>query len=217
MAVMKALVCQGGWNGHTPEQTAQVLAGALTENGFKVRVADTLAPLADTKALKKLDLIIPVWTMGQLEKEQLAGLNEAVQSGVGLGGVHGGMCDAFRGSGRYQWMTGGQFLAHPHVGDYIVQLTDVKSPITKGLPKRFKYRSEQYYMMVDPSITVLAETIYKHEGRRIRMPVVWTKPWGKGRVFFSALGHVAEEFTQYPHVLDMTTRGLLWAAKRKKK
>jgi hypothetical protein len=211
----KALIFWGGWDGHTPKETAETFAGELRSNGFDVEVANALSPLEDFDALMKLDLIVPIWTMGQISDDQLANLNKAVKSGVGLAGVHGGMCDAFRRRVEYAWMTGGQFVAHPHIGDYTVRLTQVKSPITGGMAGSFPYNSEQYYMVVDPGITVLADTIYDYEGKKITMPVVWTKTWGKGRVFFSALGHVAEEFRKYPEALAMTIRGMLWAAGNK--
>jgi len=131
---------------------------------------------------------------------------------VGLGGTHGGMGDAFRGNLEYEWMVGGHFVGHPHVGDYRVRLTAVDHEIVAGMPSEFSYRSEQYYMMVDPGINVLAETLYLHEGRRCIMPVVWTRNWGRGRVFYSALGHRPQEFLDFPEVRQMTLRGLVWAA-----
>jgi hypothetical protein len=212
--VKKALIFWGGWDGHTPKETAEIFARELQANGFDVDVVNSLSPLEDYDALAKLCLIVPIWTMGQIGDNPLANLNKAVQSGVGLAGVHGGMCDAFRRRVEYAWMTGGQFVAHPHIGDYTVRLTEVRSAITDGMARSFKYNSEQYYMVVDPGNTVLADTIYEYEGKKITMPVVWTKTWGKGRVFFSALGHTAEEFRKYPEVLAMTTRGMLWAAER---
>jgi len=209
-----ALIVWGGWDGHTPRETAEVLGERLKENGFSVRIENSLAPLEDVEALKTLDLIVPVWTCGQMSDPQWNGLNQAVhEAGVGLGGVHGGMGDAFRGRVEYYWMVGGQFLGHPYVGEYAVNLSSVKSPITEGLPKSFEYSSEQYYMGVDPMNNVLAYTPYTFEDQKCKMPVVWTKTWGKGKVFYSALGHVAEEFKKYPDVLAMTTRGLIWAAK----
>jgi type 1 glutamine amidotransferase len=207
-----ALIVWGGWDGHTPGDTAEVLAGGLREAGFRVRLENSLAPLEDQRALKRLDLIVPVWTMGTLSGDQWKGLNAAVASGVGIGGVHGGMGDAFRGHVSYEWMVGGIFAGHPHVGPYTVRLTDQRSPITRGMKSRFRYNSEQYYMLVDPGNRVLAVTTYRHEGRRCTMPVVWTRTWGRGRVFYSSLGHVAEEFRTYPEVFKMTVRGLVWAA-----
>ena len=209
-----ALVIWGGWDGHTPKATAEIIAGKLEQNGFDVRVENALTPLEDVAAMQKLNLIVPMWTMGELSNEQWAGLHQAVHdAGVGIAGVHGGMGDAFRGRVEYQWLVGGQFLGHPYVGAYTVELTTEDNPITKGMPRSFVYNSEQYYMGIDPAINLLAWTSYEFEGRKCKMPVVWTKAWGQGRVFYSALGHVAEEFRKYPDVLEMTIRGMLWAAR----
>jgi len=208
-----ALVLWGGWDGHTPGQTAGTLADALERRGFAVRVENSLTPLEDERRMKGVDLVVPIWTMGSLSAPQWAGLNAAVIGGAGLAGVHGGMGDAFRGHVEYEWMVGGHFVGHPHVGEYVVKLTAGRSPITRGMRPRFRYHSEQYYMLVDPAVRVLAETRYRHQGRTCRMPVVWTKQWGRGRVFYSSLGHVAEEFRKYPDVLEMTVRGMAWAAR----
>ena len=209
-----ALVMWGGWDGHTPKETAGILAGKLKANGFDVRIENTLKPLEDVEAVKKLNLIVPMWTMGELSQEQWTGLHQAIHdAGVGIAGVHGGMGDAFRGRVEYQWLVGGQFLGHPYVGEYTVELAPADSPITKGMPQSFKYNSEQYYLGIDPAINLLAYTSYEFEGWKCKMPVIWTKTWGKGRVFYSALGHVAEEFRKYPDVLEMTTRGMIWAAR----
>ena len=94
---MKALIVWGGWDGHTPDETSALLEENLKQRGFAVQRENSLAPLADVDALKQLDLVVPCWTMGEMTKEEWAGLNEAVRSGVGIAGVHGGMGDAFRG------------------------------------------------------------------------------------------------------------------------
>jgi uncharacterized protein len=209
----KALILQGGWEGHTPKEAAALIERELRAKDFEVRVEASLDVLSDAAYLKTLDLIVPIWTMGTLGKEQSKNLCSAIKDGVGLGGFHGGMGDAFRGDIDYEWMVGGHFVGHPYVGDYTVELTKVKSPITKGMAESFPYKSEQYYMMLDPGLDILATTVYEHEGRKTVMPVVWTKSWGKGRVFYSALGHTAAELEGHPEVLAMTIRGMRWAAK----
>lgn len=208
----RALIVQGGWEGHEPKQVSEILAKALRANGFQVEVADTLDVLKDEGKLKALDLIVPIWTMGSIKPDQLNPLLEAVRSGVGIAGVHGGMGDAFRQETEFQYMVGGQWVAHPG-GDgmeYDVHIEDTTSPITKGLSD-FKVRSEQYYMHVDPAIRVLATTRFGD----VVMPVTWTKMYGKGRVFYCSLGHVAQVFDQAPQILTMVTRGMLWAAEGK--
>lgn len=208
----KALFISGGWDGHQPEKIVQLFAAELRAHGLETETVTALDRLADTEALKQFALIFPCWTMGQLTNEQERGLSAAVRSGVGLGGIHGGMGDAFRGRLDYEWMVGGHFVGHPHVGDYTVRIADTAHPITAGLPAEFAYKSEQYYMMMDPSVQVLADTLYTHEGRTVTMPVAWTKQWGAGRVFYNALGHHPDEFTTCLAARRLTVRGCLWAA-----
>lgn len=208
----KALFVTGGWEGHHPEKIVQIFASELAAHGLVAEVVKDLAVLDDAEKLKACALIFPCWTMGQLTKEQEANLCAAVRGGVGLAGIHGGMGDAFRGRLDYEWMVGGHFVGHPHVGDYTVRVTDWASPITAGLPAEFVYRSEQYYLLTDPGVHVLADADYRHDGRSVRMPVAWVKTWGAGRVFYNALGHHPEEFTQFPAARRLTVRGCLWAA-----
>ena len=208
----QALIFQGGWEGHTPAAFADLFASQLRKHGIEARVESTLACLEDAGSLRKLALIVPCWTMGALSRVQSDNLLAAIKGGVGLGGTHGGMGDAFRGNLDYEWMVGGHFASHPYVGDYEVRVADAESPLTQGLPTVFPYRSEQYYMMMDPGVHVLADTLYAHEGQKVTMPVAWTKTWGQGRVFYSALGHATGEFEEFPDALELTVRGLRWAA-----
>jgi type 1 glutamine amidotransferase len=209
----KAFIFWGGWDGHHPQQVAERIDGALREVGFDVQISDSLDLLSDVETLKAFDLVVPCWTMGALSGEQSAGLQTAIRSGVGLGGIHGGMGDAFRGNLDYEWMVGGHFVGHPHVGNYEVVIRDPKHVITEELPPRFAYRSEQYYLMLDPGIHVLADTQYQHEDQSVTMPVAWIKTWGSGRVFYSALGHELGEFEEFPPAWQLTVQGLVWAAR----
>ena len=211
----KALIVWGGWHGHEPEPCAQIVQGMLQRHGFEVRVETQTAAFADP-ALHELDLIVPIYTMSKIETPECANLTAAVRSGVGLAGFHGGMCDAFRDSVDYQFMCGGQWVAHPgNIIDFRVNVTRPDDPVMAGLTD-FDYRSEQYYMHVDPSNEVLATTTFggQHapwiEG--VVMPVVWKRRHGAGRVFYSALGHVASEF-QVPQMATLFERGMLWAAR----
>jgi hypothetical protein len=213
MTTMKrTLLFYGGWEGHAPEAVAQRLKAELAPHGLEAELQGDLACLDDPKRLAGYDLFIPNWTMGALDEKRTKNLSEAVRAGAGLAGLHGGAGDAFRGNLDYEWMIGGHFVGHPHVGDYTVRLTTLSSPITEGAPLEIPYRSEQYYLLVDPANEVLAETIYTYEGRRCVMPVAWTKSWGKGRVFYHALGHELKEFDACPAAFQIALRGILWAA-----
>lgn len=211
MKAPKILFLQGGWEGHKPEQIIHKFNAALLEQGCQTETITSLERLADMDWLKTFDVISPCWTMGSLSPEESAGLRGAVHHGVGLGGVHGGMGDAFRGNLDYEWMVGGHFVGHPHVGDYNIHVAEPAHGIMQGLPTEFSYHSEQYYMLMDPGVRVLAKADYTFEGHTCVMPVVWTKHWGKGRVFYSALGHDPAEFNRYPTIFQMSLNGILWA------
>jgi type 1 glutamine amidotransferase len=208
----KALIVQGGWPGHEPEAVANLFADILREEAFEVEISDTLDAFCDEARLRSLELLIPVWTMGEITEAQLKPVLSAVSSGVGLAGCHGGMCDAFRSCTEWQFMTGGQFVAHPGDGGvrYAINITDPKHPITSGIAD-FEVTSEQYYMHVDPAIHVLATTTFPGPPP-VRMPAVWTKNWGDGRVFYTTLGH-SRDVLEPPHVRQLLKQGFLWAAK----
>lgn len=211
-----ALMVWGGWQGHEPKQCVDIFAPFLRAQGYEVEIADTLDVYLDEAKMKSLNLIVPVWTMGTIAREQEKGLLEAVKSGVGLAGWHGGMADAFRNNTEYQFMVGGQWVAHPGgIIDYEVHIVNHDDPITVGL-KDFRMKSEQYYMHVDPSNEVLATTTFggAHapwiEG--CVMPAVWRRRWGQGRVFYCSLGHVARDF-DVPEAREIVQRGMRWASR----
>jgi uncharacterized protein len=210
------LIVQGGWDGHEPGPFAEHWAGVLRDEGLAVEVASTLDALRDEQALRRLRLVVPIWTMGEIRPDQLAPLQAAVAAGVGLAGFHGGMGDAFRAEPAFQWMVGGQWVAHPDdITEYEVTIADRESPITRGLGD-FRMRSEQYYMHVDPSNHVLATTVFRPASapwvEGCVMPVAWTRRWGEGRVFYSSLGHTTADLA-VPEVGELQRRGLLWAAR----
>jgi type 1 glutamine amidotransferase len=211
----EALIVWGGWSGHEPEQCARIIEGMLQQDGFKVYVENTTEAFADP-AIADMSLIVPIYTMSKIEKEELDNLTKAVRSGVGLAGYHGGMCDAFREAVDYQFMCGGQWVAHPgNIIDYRVNIAKRDDPIMQGI-EDFAYRSEQYYMHVDPSNEVLATTTFSGQYapwiEGVVMPVVWKRRHGQGRVFYSSLGHVSSEFN-VPEMRTILHRGLLWAAR----
>ena len=211
----KALIVWGGWEGHTPEAAATVVGDMLREDGFQVAISDSTSAFADP-ALYQLSLIVPIITQSTAEPAEIANLTAAIESGVGLGGFHGGMGDSFRDVVDYQFMVGGQWVAHPgDIIDYRVNITEDQDPITEGIGD-FDYRSEQYYMHVDPANQILATTTFSGEHaswtKGVVMPVVWKRHHGAGRVFYSALGHTADEFA-VPEMKEILRRGLNWAAR----
>lgn len=214
----RALITWGGWDGHEPEKVAGLFESILEADGMVVEVHNTLDCLADAQHLRSLDLIVPIWTMSQIEEQLVINVSEAVARGTGIAGCHGGMCDAFRDNVLWQFMTGGNWVAHP--GDdgteYTVNITDPDDPLTEGI-EDFEVSTEQYYLHVDPAVKVLATTEfpnvhwYHSSNGVIDMPVAWTKRWGLGRVYYNALGHQANVIDDGP-AFEMIRRGLIWAS-----
>ncbi len=207
----RVLFISGGWDGHQPEVFTALYAAKLEVHGFSCQLETDLDCLISLD-LSSFDLIVPNWTMGALTPEQSKALRSAVHAGTNLGGFHGGLGDAFRADVDFKMMVGGSFVGHPHIGDYDVSITDPDHVITQGIPLEFPYNSEQYYMLIDPGVHILAETTYIYEDQAVPMPIAWVKRWGKGRVFYAALGHKPEEFETTPAALELTVRGLRWAA-----
>ena len=212
----KAVIVWGGWEGHEPKQCVDVFAPILEEEGFEVTISDTLDTYKDQDLMLAQDLIVPTWTMGTIADDQDKGLLAAIESGVGVAGWHGCMGDSFRNNTNYQFMVGGQWVAHPDgIIEYTVNITS-DDPIVAGLGD-FQMHSEQYYMHTDPGNEVLATTVLAGIESSpwvtdTVMPVVWKRPWGKGRVFYSSLGHVAVDF-DVPEAREIQRRGMLWASR----
>lgn len=214
-----ALVVRGGWDGHVPIPASDRYAAALKDEDYDVTISDTLDSYLDEALLADTDLIVQCWTMGQISDDQVAGLIRAVRAGTGFAGWHGGVIDAFRSETRYQLMTGGQFVHHPReFTTYEVYAVADRAdhPVMAGI-RPFTVTSEQYYLHMDPAVDVLAVTDYTEDPETPElagaiMPVTWTRQWGAGRVFVTAVGHRVADL-EIPEVDEMIKRGMAWATR----
>jgi type 1 glutamine amidotransferase len=218
----QALIVRGGWDGHKPIETTEIFIPFLREQGYDVVVSDTLDSYLDEDLMGKVDLITQVWTMGELKGDHWKALNKAVMGGCGFASWHGGIIDAFRNNTAYQFMTGGQWVAHPGNCDfgYTVKITDADHEITKGIGDFELDKTEQYYCHIDPGVHVLCSTTFTGEHGNEEnyypagtvMPYCWTRTWGKGKVFVAAWGHTDKDF-DVPQARQIVERGLVWATR----
>ena len=230
--VRRALIVRGGWDGHQPVEATDLFIPYLQEHGFAVRVADSPAPYADAGLMADTDLVVQCMTMSTIAPAELTGLIAAVESGTGLAGWHGGIADSYRGSADYLQLIGGQFAAHAartapgertgeqsdnYVAHRITMTsTAAEHPITKGIAD-FDLDTEQYWVLTDDYVDVLATTTtatrpWAAWHRPITAPAVWTREWGRGRVFVATPGHRVDVLLD-PNVRTIVERGLLWAAR----
>lgn len=210
----RALITWGGWAGHRPEEGANIVAGMLSEDGFAVTLTTDYAAFSDAA---QYDLVVPIITNDQIDSGLIDGLTRAVRAGTGLAGYHGGLAASFHSAVRFHYLCGLHWVAHP--GDmaarYRVTVTRPHDPVMRGIAD-FDYQSEQYYMLYDPSVEILATTSFSGEhdpaARGVTMPVVVKRHFGAGRIFYTALGHVPEELS-HPQARLILRRGLNWAAR----
>jgi type 1 glutamine amidotransferase len=227
-----ALIVRGGWDGHQPVQVTDLFIPFLEDNGFAVRVAGSPDPYADAGLMAGTDLIVQCMTMSEITPDQVAGLVAAVEAGTGLAGWHGGIADAYRASADYLQLIGGQFAAHAsrlapgertgeQADNYVrhrITMTPAGTghPITAGLAD-FELDTEQYWVLTDDYCDVLATTttaVRRWGGwhRPVTAPAVWTRQWGRGRVFVATPGHKVDVLLD-PNVRTIVERGMLWAAR----
>src|SRR5699024_1086183 len=226
-----ALVVRGGWDGHQPVEATDMFIPFLERSGFSVRIEDSPAIYADAEYMATVDLIVQCNTMSTIERAQFEGLRAAIEAGTGMAGWHGGIADSYRNESDYLTLIGGQFGCHPgkhpdertgeqsdnYVPHTVNMLPEAAShPITTGISD-FDLVTEQYWVLADDYIDVLATTTQKVREwdpwhREITSPAIWTRQWGKGRIFVATPGRRVEVLED-PNVRTVIERGMLWAAR----
>ena len=226
-----ALVVRGGWVGHRPVEATELFIPHLRAHGFDVRVEESTAVYADSEFMAEVDLVLQCVTMSTIEKAEFAGLRAAVENGTGFAGWHGGIADSFRNTSDYLHLVGGQFGCHPgkhpfgenpeeadNFVPYTVTINDAgrAHPITRGIGD-FDLVTEQYWVLVDEYINVLATTTQQRRDfdpwhREVVHPAIWTRDWGRGRIFVCTPGHSLDVLRD-GNVKTIIERGLLWASR----
>jgi type 1 glutamine amidotransferase len=227
----KALVVRGGWEGHQPVKATELFLPFLEQQGYATRVEESPEIYADAGEMAGTDLIVQCVTMSEISRDALSGLRAAVEAGTGFTGWHGGIADSFRASSDYLQLIGGQFATHPSKepaecgGDetdnflpYRVHLTALgrEHPVTAGL-EDFELRTEQYWVLHDDLIDVLATTTHPAQPwqpwhRPVTSPAIWTRRWGAGRIVVTTPGH-SPDVLEDPNVRTVIERGMLWATR----
>ncbi|MEJ3651810.1 ThuA domain-containing protein [Actinomycetes bacterium KLBMP 9759] len=231
MTERQALVVRGGWEGHHPVEATDEFVPHLKEHGFTVRIEESPAVYADSAYMATVDLIVQCVTMSTIEHDELAGLIAAVENGTGLAGWHGGIADSYRSSSDYLHLIGGQFACHPgkapaerkgeqadNFVPYRVEMLPAAAdhPITQGIGD-FDLVTEQYWVLADDYVDVLATTTqavreWDPWHRPVTSPAIWTRQWGKGRVFVCTPGHDMD-VVRDRNVTTIIERGMLWASR----
>ncbi|WP_105565922.1 ThuA domain-containing protein [Microbacterium halophytorum] len=231
MTARRALVVRGGWEGHHPVEATELFLPFLSEQGFEVRVEESNEIYADADEMTRTDLVVQCVTMSEISREAVMGLRAAVEGGTGLAGWHGGIADSYRANSDYLQLVGGQFATHPAkhpdareggpADNYLPHTIDITElgrahEITAGIDD-FALDTEQYWVLADDLNDVLATTTHPTQPyhpwhRPITSPAVWTRQWGRGRVFVATPGH-EPDVLRNENVRTIIERGMLWASR----
>ncbi|HTE06184.1 MAG TPA: ThuA domain-containing protein [Planctomycetota bacterium] len=158
--------------------------------------------------------VLLAYTQGDLHLDdgQRAQILRFVRGGGGFVGLHCAV-DSYPGWAEYVQMCGAKFLTHPPFGPIHVSVEPTPHPITAGLPAEWDLKDEFYHLQ-DWELgaqTVLMSGI-SPAGGEVR-PVTWCKPYGKGRVACTILGHGAEVHGDARYQ-QLVAQALVWAAGR---
>lgn len=138
-----------------------------------------------------------------LTPEQEEGLFRYVETGGGLVGIHG---TAWWIGGRAVTLVGGHANWHPPGLTFTVHIDDGDHPVTDGLAD-FEVEDEIYISAYEPTLHVLASAEWHGRAH----PMAWVKPYGEGRVFYTALGHGPNTFER-PAMQTLIRNGVRWAS-----
>jgi hypothetical protein len=207
-------------------QTAATSGPIVQEIGeksgaFAATVTDDCGALT-AENLKQYDAVL-FYTTGELpvSDQQKQALLDFVRSGKGFAGIHSAT-DTFCKWPEYGELIGGYFDKHPWHQDVRVRVEDGKHPATRHLGEAFTIKDEIYQfrnwsrdkvhvlLSLDPaSVDLNAKDVHRTDKD---FAIAWTRQYGKGRVFYTALGHRAEVWADERYQTHLLN-GLRWVMK----
>jgi len=214
---IRVLIVTGqDWPGHLWRQTAPKLRQLLEEDKrITVRIVED-PHMLDTAVLTNYSVVLlhfQNWQQPGPGAAARENLQRYVKNGGGLVSVHFA-CGAWQG----EWPEFANIIGrvwdpklrgHDPRGKFIVQIVDAEHPVTRGL-KDFETDDELYTCLVgEAPIHLLAQA--KSAVDQKEHPMVFTRDYGKGRVFLTTLGHDVKAYTN-SCVPQLLRQGCAWAA-----
>ena len=204
----KALLVLGGTY-HPFESCGDILKRLLEAGGqFEIESTENLDAFLDLSGFDAV--IIYTSTRDDMTPEQEKALMDYVKAGGGLLGIHSATA-SFRSSDGYMEMIGCEFAGHDKVTDCLIEATDEADALVPRVSKQFSVVDEFYIMKrrTDAPLRVFHEGWWNFE----RHPMGYVRDYGKGRVFYTALGHNEGVFN-HPDFQDTVYKGLRYVTKQ---
>lgn len=205
----KVLYVYGGPEFHPTEKGGKLLKTLLEEDGrFELEMTNDLDIFKNLSS-KGYSTVV-VYTTGfydDLTPEREKGLLEFVRNGGGFVGIHSAT-DSFRGSRAYIDMIGGEFLTHPPQQEFKVFIENKYHYLTVRMPD-FKVYDEMYHLQsYEPDkVDLIAYTIWQGK----KLPMAYTREYGRGRVVYLANGH-SLEVLNHPEFKKLMIRSIAWTS-----
>ncbi len=204
----KALFIIGGeW--HRYEACAEILAAFLKGHGS---VDCTVTQ--DRDAFRKLegyDVVIAYTQGGKLTEPQERGLCDWVSAGGAFVGIHSA-ADSWVENERYMEMIGSRFETHGPVTEFIVNVSDLAHDVTRGVGE-FRVTDEFYILKRRTEADL--HWLMSGNWRTVLHPMAYVREYGKGRVFYTALGHDERAF-HHPSFQKLIYRAIWWTTRSTK-
>jgi putative membrane-bound dehydrogenase-like protein len=188
---------------HNSERLADILSKEYFKDGINISFTSDPNDLNETN-LNLYDGLIVYANHDSITKPQEAALLQFVKSGKGFIPLHSASF-SFRNSPEVVEMIGGQFKSHKY-DSFPAVITGAEHPVMKGITP-FTTKDETYvHDKISKNIQVVSERV---EGTH-REPYTWVRPFGQGRVFYTAYGHDEATFNN-PGFLNLVKNGIMWA------
>ncbi|MFJ9025990.1 ThuA domain-containing protein [Streptomyces sp. NPDC102259] len=185
------------------------------EHGFAVEASENPSVFTDASLAGRSAVVFLSTSGDVLTPGGRAALRRFISAGGGFMGIHSAACT------EYDWpyfggLLGARFAGHPAFQPGTVIVEDRTHPAMAHLPQRWEWNDEWYDFRANPrpGVHVLAtvdEADYEGGGMGVDHPLVWSKEFGGGRSFYTALGHADAAYTD-PAFRGHLLGGLRWAA-----
>ncbi|MEO6328845.1 MAG: PVC-type heme-binding CxxCH protein [Ginsengibacter sp.] len=194
---------------HNSERLADIFTKEYFKSGINISFTTNPDDLNE-KNLEHYDGLIVYANYDTISAPQEKALLNFVRGGKGFIPLHSASF-CFRNSAEVVEMIGGQFKSHKY-DSFPAVITKPDHPVMKGISS-FVTKDETYvHDKISKNIEVLSERV---EGDH-HEPYTWVRPYGQGRVFYTAYGHDENTFTNQGF-LDLVRNGILWAVGDKAK
>jgi cytochrome c len=189
------------------------------ENRFQVEATEDSGAFTATN-LARFEVVIFLSTSGDiLNEEQQAAFSGFVERGGGLAAIHAGVAGDVATEGAWPWYGEAlcaRFTNHSAIVQAAIDIEDRKHPSTAPLPARWLRTDEWYNFIASPRgkarvLASLDEASYRGGTLGKDHPIAWCRRMGKGRVWYTALGHTEESFSE-PLFLKHLLGGIRFAA-----